>query len=407
LSERSALVTSNLDQVKKELRGFTSLHGFSTVLNTSNLFVKGLWVFFFLLLICFLLKNVFENITDYYQYTAITKTENINVNHEMKLPAVTLCLATFYPSFSTNATLADSLLNCTIGETDCGFNDFFSLKIRSSIKNEDKLTCFVLNGGRNSSGHSSEVINTINTGPSSGFLLNFFLPKEHFLYYYINDAFVKPTSSEIIKPISSGTINNFILEKTVETKLEYPFNNCWERDNLPNTPLVRQLSEINITYRQVNCIEVCFQNFVQNYALEHKISEDEAREKDEVKNYDKDKNCSHLCPLECETTQYKISDSNFFLAELIDIEIYSPEIIPQIKEKLNITVNSTEEFTKSYLEISVFFDSLKYTKISQTPKTTMYALISNLGGSTGLFLDLSFMSACRAIEFILGIIFKF
>jgi len=58
------------------------------------------------------------------------------------------------------------------------------------------------------------------------------------------------------------------------------------------------------------------------------------------------------------------------------------------------------------LELFVFFDSLQYTKISQTPKKTLSALISNLGGSTGLFLDLSFMSVCRAIEFFLGIIFK-
>jgi len=169
----------------------------------------------------------------------------------MKLPALTLCLSGSYPSFSTNATLADSLLNCTIDGTQCGYKDFYSFDIRSIIKVQDVLTCYVLNGGRNSSGHSSEVINTINTGPSSGFLLNFFLPKGHFFYYYINDANVNPTESEIINTVYSSKINIFTLEKTVETKLEYPFNNCWERNSLPDTPLVRQLSEANITYRQV------------------------------------------------------------------------------------------------------------------------------------------------------------
>jgi len=93
--------------------------------------------------------------------------------------------------------------------------------------------------------------------------------------------------------------------------------------------------------------------------------------------------------------------------ELIDIEVFSSNIIPEIEKKLNVTINSTEEFNRHYLEIAVFYDSLKYTKISQTPKTSLSALISNLGGSIGLFLDLSFMSVCRAIEFFLGIIFKF
>jgi len=245
-----------------------------------------------------------------------------------------------------------------------------------------------LNGGRNSTGDSSEIRSTRTTGPSSGFEIYFFLPKEHYLYYYINDAFVKPATSEIIKIFSTKTVNIFTLEKTVEAKLEYPFNNCWERNNLPDTPLVRQLSETKITYRQVNCFELCFQN---------NIGEDEAIRKEEVINYDKDKNCHHLCPLECGTTQYKIFESKSLLADLTNIDEYSSEIIPQIKEKLNITVNSTEEFTKNFLEIYFFFDSFKYTKISQTPKTTLSALISNLGGSTGLFLDLSFMSVCRAI----------
>ncbi len=63
-----------------------------------------------------------------------------------------------------------------------------------------------------------------------------------------------------------------VCKMTIETKLGYPFNYCWNRKNLPDTPLVRKLSEANITYRQANCFELCFQNFVENYALEQKIS---------------------------------------------------------------------------------------------------------------------------------------
>jgi len=264
-----------------------------------------------------------------------------------------------------------------------------------------------LNGGRNYSGHLSEIKSVKNTGPSSGFEINFFLPKDHLFLYYINDAFVKPTTPEIIKPIFPGKIINYILEKTVETKLEYPFNNCWNRINLPDTPLVKQLTEANTTYRQVNCFELCFLNFLQKYALEHEISEKDAIEKEEVNNFDREKNCNHLCPLECENTQYKIFESSFSLSDLSDSGIYSSQLIPYVEKILNITINSTEEFNKNYLAINVYFDSLKYTKISQTPKTSLSALVSNLGGSSGLFLDLSFMSACRAIEYILGIIFKF
>jgi len=404
LSEGSAPAKNKLDEVKNELRSFTSLHGFSTVLKTSNPFVKGLWVFFFLILFSSLLQNSLENINDYYQYTVITKIENVN-EYPMKLPAVTLCLASLQTG-TTNATLEGSLFVCRIGGFDCDIRHFYSFETKTGFFNVN-ITCYVLNGGKNSLGNFSEIKSTKNTGQNSGFALGFYLPEDHFIFYTINDVFVKPISSEIIKHLLPGTASDIILEKTIETKLEYPFNNCWNRVNLPDTPLVKQLTEANLTYRKVNCFELCFQDYVQNYAIEHKISEAEAIENEEVKNYDKVRNCDHLCPLECESTQYRISESKFSLDDYSNSETYSLEKIPDVGKKLNVTINSTEEFNKNYLEVYVFFDSLKHTKISQTPKTTLSALVSNLGGSTGLFLDLSFMSACRAVEFFLEAIFKF
>jgi len=350
------------------------------------------------------MQNSLENINDYYQYTVITKIEYVN-EYPMTLPAFTLCLASSNANFD-NFSLDKSLYNCSLGRTECDTKDFFSFEARSGYKKDD-IICHVLNGGRNATGHPNEIKKTNTTGFFSGFYLDLYLPENFSIYYFINDAYVKPTTSEIVKYLLPGRISDIILDKTVETKLEFPFNNCWNRQNLPDSHLVRQLSEANITYRQVNCFELCFQNFIQKYALDHGISEDEARESKEVKNHDTEKNCNHLCPLECESTKYKISESIFPNADFSDSEQYNPDEITSIEKKLNITINSTKELNKNILQLQVNFDSLKYTQISQTPKTSLSALISNLGGSTGLFLDLSFMSACRAIEFFLGVVFKF
>ncbi len=228
----------------------------------------------------------------------------------MSLPAVTLCLASFQ-SISANITLDKSLYKCEISGAECDYKDFYSFQTRTSYLNSSStITCYVLNGGRSSSEKVSEIKSTRTTESFAGFLIRFILPKYHYLFYYVNDAYVKPTKSEIDTYFIPGTYYELKLEKIVETKLEFPFNNCWERVNLPDTPLVRQLSAANITYRQVNCFELCYEIFVQNYALEQKISEDEARLKDEVKTFDKEKNCNKLCPLECESTQYKITHNN-------------------------------------------------------------------------------------------------
>jgi len=265
----------------------------------------------------------------------------------MTLPAFTLCFFSLN-SKPNNATLNESLYNCSISGTECDSKDFYTFESRASYNNAN-MSCYVLNGGKNSTGHPSEIKSTI----------TFFLPKDHSICYYINDAYVKPTSSEIIKILAPGTSNVIKLEKTVETKFEYPFNNCWILSNLPDTSLVRQLSAENITYRQVNCFELCLQNYVQKYALENEIGEDKAILKEEVKKYDKIKNCSHLCPLECESTQYKMSESMFTLGDFSTIEEYSLQNIPFIQNKLNITVNSTEEFNKKNLLLQLNFDSLK------------------------------------------------
>ncbi len=307
---------------------------------------------------------------------------------------------------SVEVRFQDSVLVNHTPKKFCDIKDFYSFEARMSYSN-DILPCYVLNGGRNSSGHLSEIKSTRATRYFSGFELELNLPIDHFLFYFINEAFVESTSSEIVKSIYNGKTQNFIYEKNIETKLEYPFNNCLDRVNLPDTPLVRHLTEANITYRQVNCFELCFLDFVRKYALEHELSENEAKEKEIVNNYDRVRNCDHLCPLECESIQYKISQSTYSLADLGYYEKYLSSLIPLVEKKLNITVNSTDEFSKNYLDLVIVPESLKYTKISQTPKTSLSALISNLGGSTGLFLDLSFISVCRAIEFFLGVIFKF
>jgi len=128
----------------------------------------------------------------------------------MTLPAVTLCLASLQ-SFSTNLTLEETLFYCEIDRVQCDHNDFFSFETRVNYS-KSIINCYVLNGGRNSSGHLNKLKSTRTTGPSYGFLLRLYLPRDHYLFYYISDAYVKPTTSEIDKRIIPGTSNDLKLD---------------------------------------------------------------------------------------------------------------------------------------------------------------------------------------------------
>ncbi len=124
MAETSAIrANKKLEEVKKEPSGFTSFHGFSTVLNTSNLFVKVLWVFFFIVLFSGCIQNTIENLNDYYQYTVITEIKSVN-EFPMLLPAVTICISP-KSDYLTNLTLDRALVSCLVGGTECGHEDFF------------------------------------------------------------------------------------------------------------------------------------------------------------------------------------------------------------------------------------------------------------------------------------------
>ncbi len=82
----------------------------------------------------------------------------------------------------------------------------------------------------------------------------------------------------------------------------------------------------------------------------------------------KDNKCKDFCPLECESTEYRISESKFSLNDFRNSTMYGSQFIPGIQKKLNITVNSTEEFNKNYLQINIFFDSLKSLTFSKKRK---------------------------------------
>ncbi len=395
-----------LDQVKKELKAFFSLRGFSTVLNTSNSCLKLIWLLFVLFLLFSFIYNIVENLRDYYQYTVITNIHTIN-EYPMILPAFTLCFCSL-PSHISNFTLNNSLFFCTISGKDCDSNDFYFYESKLSVSSHRKTNCYVLNGGKNSSGHFQKIKATTTTGANSAFQLRFYLPKNTYISYSFHEASSRPTSSEINKLSFGGTKEIILLEKRVDSKLEVPYNNCSKSIDLAYSYYSKKFIEANITYRQVNCFEFCLDDYITKYALKKNISEIDVNILKEIQSFDKVKECKNSCPLECDMTQYKESFTTIYFDRIDESDKKILPLIPMVQKKLNLSIDDLKEFKmKNFLELGISYDCLKYLKISQTPKTTLSGLVSNIGGSSGIFLDLSFLSVCRVIEFVIGIIFNF
>jgi hypothetical protein len=78
----------------------------------------------------------------------------------------------------------------------------------------------------------------------------------------------------------------------------------------------------------------------------------------------------------------------------------------KIKSKFpaNYTITH-EDLLKNMIAINVYYNDLKYTQISQIPKTNIIDLISNLGGILGLFIGISFLTFGELAELIMEIMF--
>ncbi len=311
----------------------------------------------------------------------------------MPLPAVILCLSSF-PTYSTDIDLIgkDVMMNCGQNSKRCNLTEIDSFEVKLDINyilNSTKNTkCYVFNGGKNSFGNSIDIKESREKGLLGGYNFFFVLPKNHFLFFYVNEANIRPTSFELDNNgyLLPGSLHYIKLEKTVETKIEEPFSKCKKPADFPDSVYIRTLSEANIKYRQENCFDLCHKDFINKSAMKLNSTK---RGWEENRNFDFYKNCESSCPLECETTVFSHTESKITAETLL---ASSPEI--------------PDSWIEDGLQVFFFFKDFKYTRISQSVKTNWYTLVSNLGGSAGLFLELSCISIVKAFDFIFGIIFK-
>ena len=115
-------------------------------------------------------------------------------------------------------------------------------------------------------------------------------------------------------------------------------------------------------------------------------------------------NLVSFCPLECNKTDFSIKTSalelkcdKYFLEHINDND--------GLKVDFNEFPISKEKLLKSFVSLSIFYESLAYTLSTESPQMDIVALLGNIGGTLGLFLGVSLLHLCEVIEVIIEIIF--
>ncbi len=60
---------------------------------------------------------------------------------------------------------------------------------------------------------------------------------------------------------------------------------------------------------------------------------------------------------------------------------------------------------ESVVSLNVYYNSLSYTLATESPKLDIISLLSNIGGSLGLFMGVSFLSLVEILVLLLDIAF--
>jgi hypothetical protein len=74
-----------------------------------------------------------------------------------------------------------------------------------------------------------------------------------------------------------------------------------------------------------------------------------------------------------------------------------------LRKDYETTSLTTEKARKSFTMLNVYYDSLTYTQMTESPQMDIIALLASIGGNLGLFLGVSVFSLCEVFQALIEI----
>ncbi len=226
--------------------------------------------------------------------------------------------------------------------------------------------------------------------------------------------------------ITPGSWNYFEIERVFDRRLGAPYNDCLKDITkfIYNKTIINHIIESNRLYTQNDCYYLCshlyaleesncgcnstLANFEKNCLrqfYEENLNDTKKCTAQYLKEFriakirsNKDR-CISYCPSACDSMTYQITPS---------YEAYPK--IGKISRKSKIEnglykFQTYEQVSKHFSSILIYYKELKYTLISQEPRTMLFNVISNIGGILGLFLGISFLSFMELVEILFQVIY--
>ena len=430
-----------------------TFHCYPKCFQYKNKQIRVVWMLLFLIFSCFTCMLVYKCLTDYFQYEVVSKIQVVKVD-QLTFPAVTICdsspfttkqaeayiqnelyqnkssdftyilqyskflAAALNDSFkkSLGLNLKNSLVYCSFSLKACEYNKDFTW-----FYSEQNGNCFQFN--------SAAMKLTKFKGENHGFALmlnssinqnrKYSLTYIKGLKVFIEDQSYEPLTMDNSVLVEAGKQTNIVIKKTVSLNQPKPYSNCDEVILDENqSELIEIIKKSEKKYLQNNCFIFCFQKMIiekcdchfggmpvllKNTKPCSNLSQFECYNNvsdiyvNRIQEFTKI--CSQDCPLECETISFEVQLSSTALSLKLQFEalINDEESMKKLAALYNESL-TYELYKDSFVFLKIFYPSMEYTEIIQSPKTTIIELISNMGGALGIFLGFSIFSLVEVIE---------
>ncbi len=287
----------------------------------------------------------------YTKYDVITMTK-IKRKTEMIMPTITTC-----PKKEDR--IQDMLLYSYFGpfpHTECKGTNL-------TLYNHYPINCLQINYGAN----KTEWLKAEGEGTEQGYTFIMYIPPSSPVTFTVTNNSARVVFDEVRQGVNPGQFTKSVLTKTIQTSLGPPHSSC----------------NVSLDYRQVNCVEDCINKVLaEACGCEYpagcnagQLKSDKCRDA-RIYNISTIKShCRYQCPVECNQVKFALNR--------VDIDLKRGSIDSykdKISHKFNISGMSDDTIRGRLAFLSIYFEQLETTEITQSPSMTTTNLFGNVGG---------------------------
>jgi hypothetical protein len=286
--------------------------------------------------------------------------------------------------------------------------------------------CYTFNSGLNLTNQKINLKETYRLGKDFGLSITvdlidmnkYYSSDAKGLVVFVHNSSFKPSSKEVfVKP---GEVTYIQFERSFLEKQPSPYSDCIELSSY-SSELYDYIINSGQKYRQQDCFELCLQKkFLkncncffpgyQNLSTQLKPCLNQTEYLclgQQYYNFNLEECKTNFCPLECDSIKFDLTLSSLVYPSqrYYDTFINTEEIREYLKSTFNVTL-SYDLIKSNRVAFNVYYSSLGYTLLSESPKTSIADLFSQVGGALGMFVSFSIFTLFELIEIFILIIYN-